>query len=758
MAGQAAPERRAVRFGVFELDVASGELRKHGVRLRLQDQPLKLLCCLLESPGEIRSREELIHELWPEGTFVDFDRGLNTAVTRLRQVIGDSAESPRYVETVGRKGYRFIAPVEQIPKVETESATPVGPMPNASYECAGPVAGQPPAVGRRTVARLSAYALILVAGITIGAALSQWRFPRSALQPLFRFSVVMPEGATVAGEGTQLALSADGSSMVVSVRGADSKFQLLTLRLDQSQFAPLRGGEGGGSPFFSPDGQWVAFFADGKLKRAPVRGGTPVTLADASTFQGPMARFPSGSWGDNGNIVAMLNPAVGLVRLSSAGGTPSPIAGLTKAETEVDTWPQVLPGSDAVLFTRHSGFLDYASIEAFSFKSGRKTIWSGGYFGHYLTDGRLVFVRGNTLFAAPFDLKNLTITGSPRPVLEDLPTRRGGTHAGFSQTGVVAYVAEPDEPPLALFSVHQSGTTVPIQPPPGRFRFYASPRFSPNGKQLAVSVGNGGQHDIWVEDIERGTWSRLTALPALNDSPVWSADGTRLFFRSFGHAKPGIYTAAADGSSEPERLLDLRNGEAPSSMSPDGRQLVFWNRGTIWTAPVERDGRKLSVKQPEEFLKAPFNPAVLPRSAPVFSPDGHWLAYCSNESGRLEVYVTPFPKSTEKSRISRWGGRFPIWSRSGSEIFFLESNSSKIMVVPYQIEGHSFNAGEPRPWSNKPLMDLRDAYSYDVHPDGKRFIAVLDGAGTADPKPVYSVTFLMNFFDELSRRMPSKRN
>lgn len=731
-------DRRSLHFGVFELDPASGELRKHGIRVRLQDQPLKLLQCLIQTPGEICAREELIRRIWPAGTFVDYERGLNVAITRLRQALGDSADTPRYVETVGRKGYRFIAPLEPASAPEP-AEQPVNAVAGPKISGAWPYA--------------AAFAIALAAVAVIG----WWRATRSAPQPLLRLSVELGPEMTVAGpgSGSLLALSPDGARLAVAVRGADGKVRLATRRLDHSQLTPLPGTEGAASPFFSPDGQWIAFFAEGKLKKIAVQGGAPATLAEARTDRGgPSFRFPTGSWGSDGNIIAMLNTAAGLMRVPSAGGSPLPLMGLTKGKGEVDTWPQILPGSQAVLFTATAGS-DNGNIEVFSLKTGeRKTAINGGFLGRYLPSGHLVFIRQNTLFAVPFDLSRLAAAGVPHPVLEDIGSRLAGWNFDSSQTGSFVYLQQ-EETQLSIFWLDSAGRALPLQVAPGSS--YEGPRFSPDGKRLAFSMTSRGHQDIWVQDLDRGAASRLTALPGANDTPVWTADGWNLIFRSLDQPNPGIYGVRADGSGQAQRLLDLRSGEFPSSVSPDGKRLAIWDvraGGAIWTASVESGHQNLSLGKSEPFLQTPFNPAAPSRSAPAFSVDGRWLAYCSNESGQLEVYVVPFPGPGGKLRISTGGGKFPVWSRNGRELFFQDLDSNKIMVTSYRETGDSFAAVKPHVWSEKRPVDLGQFQSYDVAPDGKRIAVVLYADGRSEQKPVTNLAFLLNFFDELRRRVP----
>lgn len=748
MGSQPELDRNCVRFGVFELNPASGELHKHGIRVRLQDQPLKLLLCLLETPGEICTREVLIQKIWPEGTFVDYDRGLNSAVTRLRQVIGDSADAPRYVETVGRRGYRFIAPVER---------TPGGPVGSPADEApAFPPARRPapqeafPQHGRP---RLLPYLVVLGIGLATGVVIARWPRNRLPVLPLVRLSVDLEPGMTPAGSGPALALAPDGTRLALAVRCDDGKIRLATRRVEQSHLTPMPGTEGASSPFFSPDGQWIAFFADGKLKKIAVQGGMPAALADASTFvRGPRARFPAATWGDDGNIIGTLNPIAGLSRIPAAGGSAMPIVGLKKGDDEVDTWPQVLPGSHAVLFTRHKGDYDSASVEVFSFKTGeRKTVLTGGFFGRYLPGGFLVYIHRNTLFAVPFDANKFAALGTPQPILDDINSRMADWSFDFSQTGSFAYFNREAEPRRSIFWLETGGKTLAL--PAAGESSNASPRFSPDGRRLAFSRSIRSEQDIWVLDLDRSSYSRLTALPGVNDTPVWTRDGLSIIFRSVDQPKPGVYGVRADGSGEAHRLLDLTTGEFPSSVSPDGKRLAMWAAGKIWIAPIQSDGRDVSLGRPEVFLQTRFSPAVPARMAPAFSPDGRWLAYCSNDSEQLEVYVVPFPGPGGKWRISSRGGEFPAWSSNRSEMFFQDLDSHRMMVAPYKANGDSFAAASPHAWSDTRLLELGLHRSYDVAPKGSRLAVVLYADGTAEWKRATRVEFLLNFFDELRRRV-----
>jgi len=756
MGGSPELDRRPLQFGVFEFDRASGELRKHGIRVRLQEQPLKLLLRLIENPGEICTREELIRTIWPAGTFVDYERGLNVALTRLRQVLGDSADTPRYIETVGRKGYRFVAPIAGL-GARQESQRVHDPTP----------AAVPVELPARAGFRGGWLCTAIVTVIAMVCAAGWWRAAQPQAGQFMRLSVGLGNGMTDGGfgAGTLLALSQDATRLAVSVQGPDGKIRLATRRFDQALLTILPTTQGAASPFFSPDGQWVAFFSEGKLKKIPADGGSPVTLCDADTHAAGHASmfYPTGSWGDDGNIIATLNTTVGLSRVPSGGGPPV-LLKMAKTPGEVYRWPQVLPGNEAVLFTASRADFESGNIEVLSLKTAeRKVLQRGGILGRYLPTGHLLYVSRNTLFAAPFDLQRLHTSGTSRAVLEDMGGRMEGWNFDFSHTGNFVYLSQSREPQLSIFWLDQTGRVSPLQTAPG---IYAGPRFSPDGRRLAFSMsGRSSQdiwlQDIWVQDLVRGSAARLTSLPGTNDSPVWTPDSSSLIFRSMSESSAGFYAVRADGSGTAQRLADLNSGIFPGSVSADGKRFAVWDPsagGMVWTHSIEIGAQGLRLRIAEPIIRSTFSPPMVTRTAPAFSPDGKWLAYCSLESGGIEVYVRPYPGPGGKWRISNGGGTFPIWSPNGRELFFLARPSEKMMVTTYRTVGHTFIPGEPRVWSERPLLDLGELGCCDIAPDGKRFAVVLYADGTSEYKPSTSLTFLLNFFDELRRRVPVRGN
>ena len=588
----------------------------------------------------------------------------------------------------------------------------------------------------------------------------------AAPRPLMRLNLDIDPQTPLAGvdlgtgfRGNLLALSADGSRLALSLRGADGKVRLHTRLLQQSQAVPLAGTENAHGPFFSPAGDWIGFFAEGKLKKIAVAGGSAVTLCDASYGMG-------GSWGDDGNIIAALEVTSVLSRVPAAGGTPVPVTKLNAGEV-THRWPQVLPGGQAVLFTASERTLaDYseANIDVISLRTGeRKTLQRGGFFGRYVSEGigasgtgHLIYLHQSTAFAVPFDSEKLALAGAPVPILDDVgsATSAGGDFA-FAQNGTFVYFAGNAAQAVAfpISWVDSSGKMA--QPLHAPLRLYHEPRFSPDGKRLAFAMTSGKGLDIWVKDLDRDTPSRLSFLPGNNRGAVWTPDGKVIVFRSVNSTAPGLYAVRTDGSGEAKRLMEAKTGEGPSSFSPDGSRLAITQIGNgasldIFTVPVEADagpgGPGLRLGKPELFVGTPFI-----ESFPAFSPDGRWLAYQSNESGTNEVYVRPFPPpGGGRWLVSAGGGGAPVWSRDGRELLYQALDGS-VMAVGYTAKGDLFAAGKPRVWTEVRIRRSAVVAGYDIAPDGKRLAAMV--TGDSEKLPTH-LTFLLNFFDELRRKAP----
>src|SRR6266849_4609089 len=557
--------------------------------------------------------------------------------------------------------------------------------------------------------------------------------------------------------GASALLSPDGTRLVLVAIGADEKRRIYVRSLDALQATALSGTENARDPFFSPDSQWIGFFADGKLKKISAQGGVAVTLCDAPTDRG-------GSWGDDGTIV--FTPDIGAVlsKVSSTGGTPQPLNPLdTQSGETTQRWPQVLPGSKAVLFTSGSAgvavgsIFEDADIVVYSMASRqRKTILHGGFYARYLPSGHVVYVHAGTLFAVPFDLQRLEATGQPTPILEGVGTSPGVGGAQFSSSNSwnLHYVAgRAGGQDVSIYWMDRTGKFSALRETPGG---YLKPAFSPDGKRLALVVNDGKRLDIWVDEWERDALTRLTFAGEAISDPIWTPDGQRIVYslREKGGAF-NLWWTRADGGGNPQRLTESKNPQGAGSWRPDGKVLAFSqnNPGTnfdIMTLSIEGDEKSgWKPGEPKPFVNSP-----AAEVEPAFSPDGRWLAYESTESsGSYEVFVRPFPGPGGKWQISTGGGVLPRWSRNGKE-FFYRTTDSKTMVATYTASGDSFRADKPQLWSPGQFTELGlFTYNFDLHPDGKRF-AVLKAPGTGQSAAANKVTFIFNFFDELRSKFP----
>lgn len=571
-----------------------------------------------------------------------------------------------------------------------------------------------------------------------------WRTRQPADRPLVRLDVDLGPGVSLSSfAGPNVILSPDGTRLVYV-----SHNRLFTRRLDQQQATELPGAEGGTAPFFSPDGQWVAFFAEGKLKKVPVVGGAATVLCNAPNGMG-------GSWGEDGVIASALQVTGGLSRIAANGGAPSPLSQPDSALGETThRWPQILPGGKAVLFTAHSqqvsGF-DEAVIQVMSVGDGRKkTLVRGGTYGRFLTSGHLLYVNRGTLFAVPFDLSSLEIRGAPVPLQTEVAHDFNGGARFDSQAGTLVYeTGAAQGRSLKVAWLEKDGKTRALLPKPGD---YGRPSFSPDGYRLALDLADGARSDIWIYDLRRDAMARLTWDGQVNQFPIWSPDGLYIVFAD----QDGLSWTRADGAGRPQRLLRIKSSTMPWSFASDGKRLAYFELDPvtafhIWTLPLVSDTRGLRAGQPELFLQTSAD-----ERHPAFSPDGRWLAYSSTESGDFQVYVRPFPDKGGKWQISTSGGVYPAWSRTGRQLFF-ESLDSRIMVADYAVEGDSFIRDMPRVWSETRLANLGLFKNFDLAPDGKRVVALLPAEGGEVQLSRHHVVFLQNFLDELRRRAPIKK-
>ena len=615
---------------------------------------------------------------------------------------------------------------------------------DAPHSLAAPRAGRasPWAVAACAAALSAAVAVLVTRAVISPPAESSGPAP-------VRLSVDLGRDASFASGFAVAALSPDGSRIVFVATSPDGISRLSTRRLDQVEASTLPGTEGAYLPFFSPDGLWVGFFAGGQLKKIDVNGGAPVILCDAPAGRGA-------SWGEDGRIVAALDNRSGLSIVTADGGVVTQATELGPGEL-THRIPQMLPGGKAVLFVVSSipGSYGGASIAVASLgprpARARIVLPNAGMSPRYLATGHLAYVANGTLYAVPFDLDRLEVRGTAVPVLDDVASSVGFGFAqmDFSRDGRVFYRSGRTSGLTVVQWLRADGKVEPLWTEPS---FYQFPEFSPDGNRLMSVRAEGANADIWIYDHQRGTKTRATAGTGVNTLPIWSADGRYIVFQSGAQ----LHWVSADGADRPQLLLKTSGPAFPTSFTPDGRQLFFYETkpeggSVIKTVPIESQSGRLMAGEPQVFRELSAGVPI-----PSVSPDGRWVAYASTESGVYEVYVRAFPDIGRQWAISTGGGSFPVWSRTANELFY-RTEDQFLMVTNYSVAGEAFVPAKPRRWSTTRLFDTGLVQNFALTPDGKQF-AVLMSAESSQPAATQgSAMLVLNFFDEVRRIVASPR-
>lgn len=564
----------------------------------------------------------------------------------------------------------------------------------------------------------SASLLAVIAALVLGRA---GLLDRVAADPgSYRTSIVLPEGMRLAGQAAgRFALSPDGRRLVVVASDATGRPMLWARPLDTVVAQPLAGTEGAEFPFWSPDSRFVAFLAQGKLKKVALAGGPTLTLCAASFSA-------TGAW--NRDDVILFTPKGGfpLYRVSASGGAPSPATTLDAASGDAQHMsPFFLPdGRHFLYFALGStgGVTDPRGVYVGSLDPGEpaKLLMRGGSNAKY-AHGHLIFLRGSTLVAQPFDASRLALGGEAVPLAEETQISGGsatGTVGSFTVSeGALAYQAVSRAVRSQLVWFDRTGQQMAVL---GDSADYADVSLSPDNARVAVSRldPERGSYDLWLYDVARGLRERFTADPGDAFAPSWSPDGSRLVFSARRKASVDLYQKASNGTGSEDVLLEAGLGKYQASSSPDGRFLLYVAgggaiaRSDLWVLPLSGDRKAFP------FLETPFI-----ETQGQFSPDGRWIAYASGEFGQLEVYVTPFPGPGARVRVSTAGGSWPRWRRDGKEIVYLAPDST---VVSATVNGQTatFKVGTVRPLFKARLRPFArlDAYPYDVSSDGQRFL------------------------------------
>jgi len=539
------------------------------------------------------------------------------------------------------------------------------------------------------------------------------------LPPGVELVTVYPPAMVISPDGTRVAF-------VGVFRGVR---QLYTRRLDQFETVALRGTENANAVFMSPDGRALGFItADLALKRVSLADGLVTTIEHDAEFSAGAA------WGADDRITFVRAGA--LWQVPASGGPARQLTTLDSGKQELlHAWPSVIAQGRVLLFASITGSSRGAShIEALSLPAGqRRVIVESGTFPQYAPSGHLVFFRDGALLGAPFDIDRLEVTGPVVRVLENLAvgTTMDAPLAALSDAGSLMY-APGDAGTTRLVWVSRQGVEEPFTETPRRYQY---PRLAPDGQSAAVVAAG----HLWIHDVARATSTRLTSDQTVGNAfPVWTPDGTRVLFRTL----TGMSWTAADGSGHPEAIAGSLSGDLPCSVSRDGETLAFMRQN----ARTSRDIYVLSLRG--EPGPRPVVSTSAYEGGPQFSPDGHWLAYASDESGQMQVYVRPFPGPDRRWPVSTQGGTQPLWNRNGREIFYRIGNKMMAVALSGSVD---LTLSQPRQ-----LFDQRYVFqnvslaNYDVSLDGQRFLMVKDEAGSG------RLNVVLNWTEELKRLVPTR--
>jgi len=608
------------------------------------------------------------------------------------------------------------------------------------------MAAPAPPVWRRALPWALAGAMTLTFAVTLVVLL---RTPPPPVPEVARFEIDLGSlSFSGTRSGSRVTVSPDGRKIVMAATRTGSQGTQLFLRsMDNLEILPLPGTEGAAQPFFSTDSEWVGFSADNKLKKVSLAGGVPVTLCDAAGGSGVAA-----TWADNGTILFLDNSGK-LNRIPDGGGTPEKIAEADRNKGERFRWLQSLPGGRGVLVV--AAGQNQFNIDVVTLETGkRERVVEGGSWPRYLPTGHILYAQYSSggesagftggLLVVPFDLKKLARAGSPIPVLEGVHTGSGG--AGFydvTADGTLVYNPGTASTVIKnLAWVDRKGKTEPLPAPP---RDYRSLSLSPDATRVAMAVA-GTSDDIHVYDLRRGTLQRLT-FDGRNGTPMFTPDGSRIVYASSGtgNSPPNVWWKPADGSGAPERLATADSLQFPNSVSPDGKLLAFTQsssgtRSDLFVMPLGGD------RKPQVFLQTPFSETLA-----MFSPDGKWIAYMSDETGRYEIYVQAYPGPGGKQPISTGGGVTPLWSRDGKQLYYLSAD--KIMAV--DVTTHpTFRAGTPRVVAEGLRINERGSRNFDIAADGRIIVAQRPEQAQEERSQLRVV---QNFSTDVRQRLPAAK-
>jgi Tol biopolymer transport system component/tRNA A-37 threonylcarbamoyl transferase component Bud32 len=557
-------------------------------------------------------------------------------------------------------------------------------------------------------------AATILFAITVTLGIFLFRMYRSQPEPAaMRFLIAAPDQTVLDGPVIGPVISPDGKRIVFTARSIAGKRTLWVRALDSTVAQSLPGTDEALAPFWSPDSRSIAFFTTGagKLKKVDIAGGVPTNLCDANAGRG-------GTWNRDG-IIVFAQSSGPLFRIAAAGGQPVAVTTLAKDQIN-HRGPSFLPDGLHFLYTAGSSSGASQGVYIASLNSGeQKRLLSSDSNAIYVQPGFLVFVQDATLLRRPFDVSKLEVTGDATPIAEGVAVDAGIAAASVSENDILVYrTGSGGNESRQLVSFDRSGKIIDRVGPPGR---YIGLDWSPDGKRLAVHRHDGNGGDIWLFELMRGTMSRFTFDPSLDNSmPIWSPTGDRIVFSELRDGKWGLYQKAASGTEKEELLYESAGTEkAPMAWSPDGKYIVFevtdpktaWD---LWVLPLTGE------RKANPIMQTPFN-----ETWADISPNGKWIAYDSDETGRYEIYIRPFPSGEGKWQVSANGGWYPRWNKDGKEIFYADAAANgKLLSVRVNTAGSMPEFSAPTPLFDSGYVNISHGvhHKYAVSPDGQRFI------------------------------------
>ncbi len=728
-----------VRFGPYEADLSSGELRKGGAKLKIQPQPFNLLSYLLRRHGEAVSRQELQQALWPNDTYVEFNASLNAAIKKLRRVILDDPRNPRYIETLPRTGYRFSYPIEwievpaQVPdrhigrygEAQGDSERIPQFQKNRDSIVESRTATAPRSKGRQLVI---AWLVALSLGVALLATAYLYLTTPSPHRLVRRYA--FSPGVSSRRGGV---ISPDSRHVLYPVE-TDGRRRLMLRSLAVEEARELLGTAGAVGGFWSPDSQSVGFATDHALRVVSLAGPEAVTLCELPDADVP---FGGGSWSPDGQRIVFSSGAL-LYEVAAKGGEPKLLFERGDSVRPNFYDPYFLPSrtGQSLVYTAAVSPFDQV-LAVMDLTTGERRTLGPGSAPVYSPDGHLVYGPANRddkgLMAIPFSLATLTPTGPAFAVDES------GVMPSISGEGTLIYLERPSALEQMVWRDRQGNVLETIGRPQVGFR---QPAHSRTSQLIAVTSRETGNSDIWIVGTEGARTIQLTSDPGIDDGAAWSPDGTRIAFSRQGGSGEGgsILTKAVSGGGDAVRVVGASGRIANPDWSLDGRYLVY----SDYSGGPRSDIRYLEFdngvpSEPRTFLGSNAN-----EYSPKFFPSvGRFLSYVSNQTGRDEVYIARFPEATDVQKVSLNGGRRARWRSDGAELYYVEG--STLVAVPVSVTGQELELGRPERLFES--ADLKAA-GYAPSADGRRFVTVSPAAASPERATTATLHVVEAWYEE----------